>query len=263
MQGITEFLPISSSAHLALLPYVVGWTDPGLSFSIVTNSATLLAAMVYFRQDLEQMARHAWAQGEDGKAARRLLAMLACGSVPVVVCGWSLRGWLDTTARLPVVIAAASIGFGLILGWADQRPEGGRGLDALRWRDAWWIGAAQAIALIPGTSRSGATITAALLLGLGRTSAARFSFLLAIPVGVMALVNDLVVHRGVAPRDVGAAMPDAWGLTIGFVVAAISAFATIGWLLRWIAHRRMSIFVVYRVLLGALILFLVWSRSPH
>ncbi len=287
IQGVTEFLPISSSAHLILLPYALGWEEHGLRFDVVTNAGTLLAAMVYFRRDLAAACRgvvcaqrkrllrggagprepslRAWLSwGGTSRGAERgapdsdrpgLAPAVLLASVPILVVALLFYDWFATAARQPVLIASTSIGFGMLLWWADHAAKHVRRLDDLRWRDSAWIGAAQALALIPGTSRSGITITAGLFLGLERHAAARFSFLLAIPVGVLALAKDaLDLIRGGLPA--GELAP----LAIGFVTAAISAYLVIGWLLAWLRRQDMTLFVVYRVVLGLAILGLLYVR---
>ena len=254
IQGITEFLPISSSAHLILLPFVLGWEDHSLRFDVVTNAGTLLAAVIYFRSDLaaagRQMLAGGVAPGRPGLAVAVLL-----GSLPILAVGLLFYDWFATAARQPVLIASSSIAFGLVLWWADRAAKHERGLDDLRWWDCLWIGAAQAVALIPGTSRSGITITAGLFRGLEREAAARFSFLLAIPVGLLAEAKDVVdlAREGLPAGELAP-------LAIGFVTAAVSAYLVIGWLLAWLRRQDLTLFVIYRVVLGLVILGLVWVR---
>ena len=242
IQGVTEFLPISSSAHLILLPFVLGWQDHSLHFEIVTNAGTLLAAVVYFRRDL-------------GGAKPDLVRAVLLASAPILVVATLFYDWFATAARQPALIASTSIGFGLLLWWADRTAGRVRRLDSLTWRDGLWIGAAQALALIPGTSRSGITMTVGLALGFKRRAAARFSFLLAIPVGVLALAKDLL---DLAQEQLPAA--ELASLAVGFVTAAVSAYLVIGWLLAWLRRQGMTLFVVYRVALGLVILGLLYVR---
>lgn len=261
VQGVTEFLPISSSAHLILLPYVLGWEEHGLRFDVVTNAGTLLAAVIFFRNDLRRTARRTYV----GVRRRGLLramgprpglgAAVAVASIPTLVVAFLFYAWISTEARSPVLIAATSIGFGLLLWWADQHGRRVRDLRDLRWRDSLTIGAAQACALVPGTSRSGVTITAGLFLGFTREEAARFSFMMAIPIGVLAFARDLL---DLWRHGTGGESP--WVLGLGFVVSAVSAYVVIGWLLHWLEKRTLSFFVVYRVILGLLILALVAWR---
>lgn len=255
IQGITEFLPISSSAHAILTPILFGWRDQGLTFDIVTNAGTLTAVLIYFRQELWRLATDAdsWRLKPSGPIP--LGPALVVGTVPVVLCGLLFYPWLASDARNPLLIAATSIGFGLLLAWADYGVDGRRRLDDLRLRDVVWIGLAQAAALIPGTSRSGATITAGLFLGFDREQAARFSFLLSIPAGLAALAHDALDLWSTPP-----ARADLQAMVIGYVAAAISAYLVIDALLAWLRRQGMAIFVVYRVILGLVILGIFWLR---
>ena len=251
VQGVTEFLPISSSAHLVLTSYLLGWRDQGLGFDVAVNTATLLAVVAYFRRDLAGLAAGVWHGGGEveGMPPRRLLAALAVGTAPVAVAGWALSDWFETAARNPRLIAAGSIVFALALGAADRWGARRRELSGLGLGDALWIGLAQALALVPGTSRAGITLTAALFLGYRRPEAARFSFLLAIPVGLLAAAWDgLKLVRGEIPAA------DLLPMAAAFAVAAVSAYLVIGWLLAWLQRHGLMPFVVYRVLLGLAIL---------
>ncbi|MEM6454760.1 MAG: undecaprenyl-diphosphate phosphatase [Acidobacteriota bacterium] len=258
IQGITEFLPISSSAHLILAPYLFGWDDQGLAFDIVVNAGTLLAALLYFRDDLRRAIAHVGPLRDAASRTRPgVLFAVAIGTVPVVIVGLLFYDFFATKARNPQLIAWTSIIFALALAWADHTARGTRPLERVRRRDAITIGLAQAAALLPGTSRSGITLTAGLMLGLERTAAARFSFLLAIPVGLTALLKDLIdILRGEA---LGVHEPLA--LALGFVAAAISAYAVIGGLLAWMRRHTLNIFVVYRIALG-IALLIVFGPSP-
>ena len=258
VQGVTEFLPISSSAHLILVPYLFGWPDQGLAFDIATNTGTLLAVVVYFRRDLAELARGLLRPAEhpqvEGMAPRRLLWALVLGTIPVAAAGLVLADWVSTAARDPLLIAVTSIGFGLLLWAADRWGRRHRDLDSLTLGDAVLVGLCQALALVPGTSRSGATMTAALALGYRRPAAARFSFLLAIPVGVLATGYDLLkVALGEVPAG------DLLAMLVGLVVAAVSAYLVIGALLAWLQRQTMTPFVVYRVALGLVILAVVFA----
>ena len=258
VQGITEFLPISSSAHLILVPYVLGWGGHSLRFDVVTNAGTLLAAVIFFRDDLKRTARRT-VVGVRRRGVLRAMgprpglgAAVAVASIPTVVVAFFFYDWIATEARDPRLIATTSILFGLLLWWADQAGRRVRTLRKLRWRDTVAFGLAEACALIPGTSRSGATITAGLGLGFTREEAARFSFLMAIPIGALAFAKDLVdlLRHG--------AQGDSWlVLSIGFVASAVSAYLVIGWLLRWLASRTLTFFVGYRIALGLVIFALV------
>ena len=256
VQGITEFLPISSSAHLILAPHVFGWQDQGLHFDVAVNTGTLLAVVLYFRRDLGQIFLDGFRGLRTPLAgwtpAYRLPWALILGTVPVAICGLLFYDWIATAARNPRLIAGTSIGFGILLWLADRWGTRRRDLGSLGWWDAVLVGCSQALALLPGTSRSGVTMTAALGLGYDRRAAARFSFLLAVPVGVLAGAKDLwEVFQAPPP----AAELQAMALALG--LAAVSAYLVIGGLLAWLQRWDFSVFVVYRVALGVVILVLL------
>lgn len=257
VQGITEFLPISSSAHLILVPYLLGWPDQGLLFDIATNTGTLLAVIWYFRADLVPLTVAGLRSLRDRDASEptaRLAWGVALGTIPVAVCGLAFYPLISTAARSPVLIAAASIVFGLLLAVADRWPNQVRPLEGLTWRDVALIGIAQAVALIPGTSRAGITLTAGLMLGLDRRAAARFSFLLAIPVGILAAAKDTweLLSTPVSSHDL------LW-TAIALALSALAAYLVIGWMLRWVQRQSLTGFVVYRIALGLLILWVAWG----
>jgi len=249
VQGITEFLPISSSAHLILVPVVTDWPDQGLAFDVAVHVGTLAAVVLYFRQEVAQMAV-AWAGSLAGRgldAEARLAWAVILATIPVGLAGLLLHDWIETHLRGAAVIAAASIGFGLLLWWADVAGRRERDEHSIGWRDVVIVGLAQALALIPGTSRSGITITAGLAVGLSRQAAARFAFLLAIPV--------IVLAGGLEALDLVTAVQavDWVSLAGGTVLAGVSAFACIHLFLKALAHIGMWPFVAYRVVLGAVL----------
>lgn len=262
VQGITEFLPISSSAHLILTPYLFGWRDQGLVFDVATNTGTLAAVMVYFRRDLRDLVTALWSDVAgrggglvEGMPARRMALALVVGTIPVAIAGLLIDDWVETAGRSAFVIAVTSVVFGVALGIADRAGSHARELASLSIRDALLVGLAQALALVPGTSRSGITMTAALLLGYHRPAAARFSFLLAIPVGL--LVTGWDAAQLVLGGEEAARHPD-WGpLLVGLVASALSAYVVIGALLAWLRRQTMMPFVVYRVVLGVLLFALI------
>ncbi len=251
VQGLTEFLPISSSAHLILAPVWLGWPDQGLTFDVALHLGSLIAIVGYFRRDLWQMAV-AWARSLrtrriEGDA--RLAWAVLLGTIPVGLVGLLFNDYISTEMRSPLLLAATMIGFGLLLGWADWRWRGERSVDQLTWRDVLWISLAQAVALIPGTSRSGITMTAGLMVGLNREAAARFSFLLAVPVIVLA--NLLQLHEA---SQTPAAI-DWTALWLGTLAALVSTWLCIHLFLRFIQRIGMLPFVIYRLILGAA---LIW-----
>lgn len=250
VQGVTEFLPISSSAHLLLVPIFTGWPDQGLAFDVGLHAGSLIAVLIYFRNDLTAMISGWWrsiARRELTDNGRLAWAIIF-GTIPVGLAGLLLRDIAADGFRSPVVTAGGLIGFGLLLGWSDWRKKGTRSIDALRWHDVLFIGCAQALALIPGTSRSGITITAGLLAGFSRKEAARFSFLLAIPVITLA---GLVETRTLLQTDPAA---DWSALLMGMALSAITAYACIHYFLAFIARIGMQPFVAYRLILGFLLL---------
>lgn len=254
VQGLTEFLPISSSAHLILVPIVTGWQDQGLAFDVAVHVGSLLAVMLYFRRDIVSVACAGVASLRtrqfDGDA--RLAWAIVLGTVPVGIAGLLFEDVISTHLRSPLVIATTTILFGLLLWFADRRGNEGRSEHELRWLDILVIGVAQALALIPGTSRSGITMTAGLLMGLDRVGAARFSFLLSIPVIILAGGLETV-------GLVRSAEPVAWNsLVAGTVLSFIAAYSCIHFFLKWLPKVGMLPFVVYRLLLGGVLLVVFW-----
>jgi undecaprenyl-diphosphatase len=253
IQGLTEFLPISSSAHLILVPVVTGWPDQGLAFDVAVHAGSLAAVVVYFRQELGRMTM----AGLGSLAGRwnrdaRLAWAVVLGTLPVVFFGLVGKSLIETSLRGPLVIATTAIVFGVLLWWADTRFAHRRNEFTVGWRDALLVGFAQAIALIPGTSRSGITMTAGLMLGLTREASARFSFLLSIP--TLLASNVLVGHDLVRS-------PDAvnWGvLAAGAAVAGISAYACINVFIGLLSRTGMLPYVIYRVVLGVVLFVLFW-----
>jgi undecaprenyl-diphosphatase len=250
VQGLTEFLPVSSQAHLVLYSLFTGQAYQGLDFDIILHFGSLVAVVAYFRSELFAMGRDwtAAVLGQGSTADSRLAWLIILATIPAGVLGLLLKDLAEVALRSPLIMALALIGFGLALGWADWRHRGQRDEYSLRARDAIIIGLAQALALIPGTSRSGITITAALFLGMTREAAARFSFLLSVPIiaaaGLLGLID--VTREGVET--------DFLPLLIGFAVAVVSTYACIHYFLVFIRRIGMQPFVVYRVILGLLLL---------
>ena len=251
IQGFTEFLPISSSGHLALVPHLLGWPDQGLAFDVAVHVGTLLAVILYFRQDLWRMARD-WTvsvMGGPRTAHSQLAWAVAWATVFVGLAGLALESTVSTLLRNPVSVAVATVVFGLALGLADRYGRRQRELAEIGWRDIIFIGAAQILALVPGTSRSGITITAGLMMGLTREAAARFSFLLAVPVILMA-----GIWMGLRVNPVGAS-GQAMDYLVGVVVAFVVALLCIHLFLRYVARFSMLPFVVYRLIMGLILLW--------
>lgn len=251
LQGLTEFLPISSSAHLILLPVLTGWPDQGLAFDVAVHIGTLAAVLLYFRAEIAQLFA-GWLRSFAGKGVDRdgrLAWAVLFGTLPVGLAGLLFETVVETELRGPLVIATTTILFGLLL-WVADRMRGARDEHAINWKDVLIIGIAQAVALIPGTSRSGITMTAGLFVGLNRVAAARFSFLLSIPVTALAGgYETLELLR--TPVAVN------WGLlALGVALAFLSAYTCIHFFLKWLPRIGMLPFVIYRLLLGAVLLAL-------
>jgi len=254
LQGITEFLPISSSAHMIMVPLATGWPDQGLAFDVALHVGTLSAVIGYFRRELIVMAKD-WGvscvqRRHTGES--RLAWAVLLGTVPLGIAGLLFHEAVETVLRSPLVIAWATIGFGILLWWSDvfARRMKPRSEHQLTWKDIVVIGIAQALALIPGTSRSGITMTAGLFLGLSRSAAARFSFLLSIPSIVMAggyKGLQLIESDGVV----------AWShLLLGVILSAVTAYLVIHAFFKVLERMGMQPFVWYRLLLGGVLLYL-------
>jgi undecaprenyl-diphosphatase len=252
LQGLTEFLPISSSAHLILLPQLSGWEDQGLAFDVAVHVGTLSAVIWYFRHELVVMFRDWFSSLVQRKRIgdSTLVWAVGFGTVPVGLAGLLFKDVIETSLRSPLVIAWATIGFGLLLWWADANAKRLRDEHTIGWRDVVIIGIAQAVALIPGTSRSGITMTAGLALGLTRSAAARFSFLLSIPVILLAGgLNGIELAVSESPVEWSA-------LIIGSVISGVSAYLCIHFFLKLLEQTGMLPFVIYRLGLGAVLLYL-------
>jgi len=251
VQGLTEFLPISSSAHLILVPYLTDWPDQGLAFDVAVHVGTLTAVVIYFRKEISKMF-FAWLASLKGRHSEdsRLAWGVLIGTIPVGLAGLLFKDVISEHLRTPLVIAATTIIFGLLLWYADWSGKRNRDEHSLSWKDIIIIGCAQAIALIPGTSRSGITITAGLMLGLTAPAAARFSFLLSIPVIVLAGGVETLDYLKVASID------DMNDLIIGALISAVSAYLCIHFFLMLLERIGMTPFVIYRLLLGVVLLSL-------
>jgi undecaprenyl-diphosphatase len=267
VQGLTEFLPISSTAHLRIVPALLGWSDPGAAFSAVLQIGTLAAVVTYFRRDVLRIARSMFAAISRGQLIdsqdARMGWMIVVGTLPIVVCGLAFKDHIKTTLRSLEVMCGALVVVGILLAAGEfvvrrRKYHGreGRGTDQVGWRDSIIIGLAQAAALVPGTSRSGSTIFGGLCCGLTREAAARFSFLLSIPSILAAGVYQLVEAR----EELGLASPiESAKLGVGLLVTAAVGYATIPWLLAFLRRRSTFVFVAYRLVLAATIIALLAS----
>jgi undecaprenyl-diphosphatase len=266
VQGLTEFLPISSTAHMSIVSSLAGWGHPGTAFEAVIQIGTLAAVLAYFWRDVVRIISAMLADLRRGKLATthdaQLGWMIATGTIPIIVCGLLFEHQIDTSLQSLYVMAAALAGVALLLAAAEfsvqQRSlsgHRGRAVAQITWRDSIVIGLAQACALIPGTSRSGATILGGLTCGLSREAAARFSFLLSIPAVFLSGVYKLIKAR----NDLLASQSQITNLCIALVVTAIVGYATIPWLLSFLRNHSTFIFIVYRLLLAALLVWLLTS----
>lgn len=252
IQGLTEFLPISSSGHLVLVPQLLDWPDQGLAFDVAVHIGTLSAVVLYFRNDIWLMARD-WSSSlvtRQPTSNSRLAWWIIFATIPAVAFGAFINNGIEESLRNPLIIAATTIGFGVLLWWSDIKGQQVRDEYSLSFKDIMIIGIAQALALIPGTSRSGITITAALMIGLTREAAARFSFLLSIPIilgaGLLKL-KDLIESNNAVQ----------WEAMIGgTLISAVSAYIIISLFLKWISSIGMAPFAWYRFALGALLLYI-------
>lgn len=251
LQGVTEFLPISSSAHLILLPAWLGWEDQGIVFDVAVHLGSLIAVIVFSRREIAAIFGEwrAWLAHRTAPGpAARLGGMILVASLPVGVLGLLLHDTVQASFREPRLIAIAGALFAILMVWADRRPQALTRIREIGLKQALWIGCGQALALIPGASRSGVTMTAARLLGMARPAAARLSFLLAIPV--------ILAAAALETRNLAAAPAAAdWGaLALGMVVAGAAAFVCMGALLRLVARWGLWPFALYRLALSAAIL---------
>ncbi len=262
IQGLTEFLPISSSAHLALAPWLLGWQDQGLTFDIALHFGTLLAVLVYFFRDWLQVTAQAFGipfRPDPTLAANKnLLWWMAVATIPVGVVGLALKDYAETVLRGPYTIGFMLIAVGLLMGYADRLPAANKRMEQLTFADAMIIGIAQAMAVIPGTSRSGITITAGLFRNLSRHTAARFSFLLSTPAVAAAAAKaflDLREQGGVPPAMVGP-------FIAGILVSALTGLFVIALFLKFLRNNSLRGFVLYRVFFGIMVIALAFLRRP-
>lgn len=251
IQGATEFLPISSSAHLVLVPWFFGWQDPGLAFDVALHWGTLAGVIAYFRRDLWDILKNLEFKIKkfgDYNFQTRLFFILAVASVPGAVFGLLLEDLAQTAFRSPALIAFALGFFGLIMRLADRKNSQKKNFGQIKSAEGFLIGISQALAIIPGVSRSGATISAGLFLGFSRQAAARFSFLLSIPIIFGAGLAQIPNFSG-----------NALNLSVlaGAFSAAVSGYLAVGWLLRFVQNKSYNIFIWYRFILAALVFIII------
>lgn len=262
VQGLTEFLPISSSGHLRIVPALFGWDDPGTAFTAVVQLGTILAVLLYFRHDIVSIARGFFG-GLVNKERRdtvdyRLGWCVVIGTLPISIIGLAVKGFVESGARNLVLIATMLIVFAFVMLLAEvagRRTGSARGIEDVRIRDGWIVGFSQALALVPGVSRSGATISAGLAIGMERAAAARFSFLLSIPAIVLSGLYEL---KDLHHSDVGVAP-----MLIATAVAFVSGYVSIAFLLNYLGKHTLGVFVGYRIIIGVVVLALVAAGSIH
>ena len=262
VQGLTEFLPISSSGHLIIVPYLFGWTDPfitSLAFSVMLHLGTLLALLVYFRADWIRLVPAGLAAIHDrsfkGDPDRRLAWLLVAATIPAAIAGFLLSDLAETTFREVGLVAVTLVVGAVILWLADRWGGRTKGVDDVTFPIAGGIGAAQALALVPGISRSGVSISAARFAGLDREAAARFSFLMATPITLGAIVFEV---RKLITGEAGVEV-SLGPLLVGMIAAFVAGILAIGFLLRYLRTRSLTIFVVYRLVLAAVVI-VAWLR---
>ena len=258
VQGLTEFLPISSSGHLRIVPALLGWSDPGAGFTAVIQLGTMAAVLIYFRADLWRIAR-AWLRElrvpiRRASQEARLGWFIVLGTIPISIFGFIFKDQIESGARSLYLIGSALILFSFVMVAAERVGTRRRSLAELDGRDGFFIGVAQSLALVPGVSRSGATISAGLFRGFDRVAAARYSFLLSVPAVVLSGLFEL--------RKVGeSGAPSAAATAVATLVAFVTGYLAIAWLLRYLSTHSLEIFVVYRIALGVLVLGLTASGA--
>ena len=250
VQGLAEFLPVSSSAHLALVPWLFHWDDPGLAFDVALHVGTLIAVLWYFRAQWIRLVRAAVGQGTSEERERVLFLVVA--TIPGAIAGLALEKHAETTFRDPRLIAVVLMVMGVVLWWVDRAAASDRKLSSMHWRDALLVGLAQMFAIIPGVSRSGSTITAGRGLRFTREDAAVFSFLMSMPIiaaaALLKLPHVLKTEGITAP------------LAAGVLASAVSGWLAIAVLLRFVVRRSYGVFAAYRIIIGLIVLGIAFTR---
>ncbi len=273
VQGATEFLPVSSSAHLILVPWVLGWEPHGLVFDVALHLGTSAAVLLYFWREWVDLGRELFRGAVErapfGNDQRRMAWFLAIGTIPAMIAGLAMEDYVETHLRSPLIPAVTLVIFALVLFLAERKGKQNRNLKELAWADCLWIGASQALALIPGVSRSGITISTALIRDVNRAAAARFSFLLSTPIIVGAgilqgwhLGKEVLRSGGSAAGNGAGPVEFQWiVLAVGLITAAVTGFLCIRYFLRYLQTHTFTPFVVYRIILAALILVFYLENS--
>jgi undecaprenyl-diphosphatase len=259
IQGLTEFLPVSSTAHLTIIPDLLHWQDPGLSFDVALHVGTLVAVLVYFFRDWVQVILNgigiSYRGSHPDENSRSLLWLLVLGTIPAALAGLKFEKYADQALRTPYIIGGAMIVFGILMWIADRAGTARNGLDQMTGFDAITVGIAQALAIIPGVSRSGITLTAARFRGFGREAAARFSFLLSTPI-----IAGAAAKKGWELHKDG--LPEAMRLPylVGIVVSAVVGLIVIAFFMKYLRRHSLSVFVWYRIVFGIIVVALAFFR---
>ena len=256
VQGLTEFLPVSSTAHLILLPWVAGWPDPGLSFDVALHLGTLIALLIYFRADWIALISSALGiiRGRPQAPDARMAMQIVIATIPGAIAGALFEHKVEDALRAPQVIALMLIALALVLVVAEWMGRRKKSLDEISWGDAITVGVAQACAIIPGVSRSGVTITAGLFRGMKRDTAARFSFYLSTPI-----IAGAVAKRSLEILKAGATIEQLTPFIIGILASGIVGYLAIAFLMRYLQTRTTYVFVYYRIALGIAVLLAIWT----
>ena len=265
VQALTEFLPVSSTAHLILFPWLLHWPEPGLAFDVALHAGTLVAVLLYFFRDWLKLAlcglglRYpANASAEEVATHRRMFWYMVAGTIPAAIVGKLFHHQIEDTLRKPLIIGCSLVSVALLMWWADARAKLTRGLEQSNLGDAGVIGVAQAMALLPGVSRSGSTIIAGLFRGFTREAATRFSFLLSAPIIAGAVVSELPkllkLHRA------GGLELSYSTLAVSIVTSGIAGYFVIAFFLRYLQTRTLKVFVVYRLVFGIIVLVLAFLQ---
>lgn len=259
VQGLTEFLPISSSAHLIVIPWLIGWSQEGLAFDVALHIGTSISVLVFFRNDWIRLAQETLRGLKEKRPLanpdRKLAWLLILATIPAAVSGLIFEDYIEQQLRSPLITVFTLTFFAILLYWAERKSRKNRSIESFSFRDAVWIGISQAVALIPGVSRSGITMTAAMALNSDRESAARFSFLLSTPVIVGAGVLESCRYIKTLQHPVSGSMGNDWLLFIvGIFVSSVTGFFCIRYFLRFIQTKTFTPFVIYRIVLACIIL---------
>jgi len=255
VQGLTEFLPVSSTAHLILLPWFMGWPDPGLAFDVALHLGTLVALFIYFRTDWFELigASLGVIRGRTRTPDAKMAMLIVGATIPAAIAGALFESKVENALRAPQLIGVTLIGMALVLVVAEAAGRRKKSLDDLSWSDAMAVGAAQAFAIIPGVSRSGSTITAGLFRSMKRDAAARFSFYLSAPI-----IGGAVAKKSLDILKSGLGLEQMTPLIIGIISSGIIGYLSIAFLMRYLQTHNTYLFVIYRIALGIVVLLAFW-----